>query len=150
MMRQLSRHETLKMLAGGVMMVLSAGVNMFATLVGDAAWAQAALVAAPWVFLVGALLFVVMQRLQTYDGQSLVIRRLRSIQFLSGMSFIVAGLLMVENVNHFLQPFVANSLDSYFTYVRAVHNNWVVFVLIGAVLQMYTAHRITAEIGKES
>ena len=41
-------------------------------------------------------------------------------------------------------------MKSYFLYVRIVHNNWVVLVLIGAILQMYTTHRIASEIEKES
>lgn len=140
----------MKMLAGGMLMVLAAGANMFASLMSEAEWAQLTLAVAPWLFIVGAVLFVAIQRLQTYDGNSLTIRRLRSIQLLSGISFLVAGLLMVENVNHFLQPLVVSDLNSYFTYVQVVHNNWVVFVLIGAVLQMYTAHRLSSEMQKES
>ena len=138
------------MLGGGLLMVVAAGITMAATLLADATWAQAAVLTTPWIFIIGAIAFVTMQRLQTYTGQSLTVQRLRSIQFLSGICFILAGLFMLENYYHFVQTFVVSDLNSYFTYMQIVHNNWVVLMLVGAILQMYTAHRISYELKKES
>lgn len=138
------------MLVGGTMMVISTGVMMAATLNMETAWAPVATKAVPWVFLMGALMFVVIQRMQTYSGKEMVIIRLRSIQFLSGICFVLAGMLMIENYYHFVQPLVVKTMDSYFTYLQVVHNNWVVLMLIGAVLQMYTAHRLSSELNKNS
>jgi len=149
-MRQLTPTETYIMLGGGLLMVLAAGITMMSTLLADASWTQTAVLVTPWLFLVGALAFVAMQRLQTYKGQSITIRRLRSIQFLSGICLLLAGLFMVENYYHIVEGLVVSDLNSYFTYVQIVHNNWVVLMLVGAILQMYTAHRITYELKKES
>lgn len=131
-------------------MVLSAGAIMAATLFAEAAWAASATLIIPWVFLAGAIAFVTMQRIQSYNGNSLTIRRLRSIQFLSGILFILAGVFMIENYYHFIQPLVVSDINSYVTYMQTIHNNWVVLMLIGAILQMYTAHRLTSELNKES
>lgn len=149
-MEQLSKTQSILLLLGGMMMVVCAGVMMAATLNMETAWAQTTVLVAPWAFVAGSVLFVAMQRMQRYRGTSITVRRLRSIQLLSGICFIVAGLLMVENFHHLVQPYVVSTLDSYFTYLQIVHNNWVVLMLIGAVLQMYTAHRISSEMEKDS
>lgn len=138
------------MMLGGGMMVVAAGLSMVATLMSDQGWAQSMQMIVPWFFLIGAILFVAMQRMQVVTTDKLTLRRLFSIQFLSGISLIIAGLLMVENYYHFVQPLVVSDINSYFTYLQVVHNNWVVFMLIGAMLQMYTAHRISSELNKES
>lgn len=131
-------------------MVLAAGITMAATLLSDAGWAQTAIAVTPWLFLAGAIAFVAIQRIQSYTGQSLTLRRLRSIQFLSGICLIFAGLFMLENYYHFVEGLVVTDIHSYITYMQIVHNNWVVLMLVGAILQMYTAHRISYELKKES
>lgn len=138
------------MLGGGILMVLSAGMMMATTLMSEAAWAESAVLIVPWLFLIGAVAFVTMQRMQTYTGSSFTMRRLRSIQFISGILLILAGLLMLENYYHFVQPLVVSDINSYFTYLQVVHNNWVVLILIAAIMQMYTAHRMSYEMQKES
>ena len=77
-----------------------------------------------WVMLVGAIIFVLMQTRQRYTGTQLTIRRLRKIMTFAGIGFILAGLFMVED--------------------------WVILLLISAVLEMYTTHRINYELRKES
>lgn len=149
-MKQLNRIQSIIMLVGGMMMVVSSCLIMMATLMSDVAWTVLAMKIVPWVFLVGAIAYVVMQRMQTYNGTNMTIRRLMSIQLLSCVCFVVAGLLIVENYYHFVQPFVVSDINSYFTYLQVVHNNWVVALLIGAVLQMYTVHRIGSELNKDS
>ena len=57
--------------------------------------------------------------------------------------FLVAGLLMLANQKNFL------GLDQ-LSYIRYVHNNWVVVLLVAAVLQLYTSHRIANELEKDT
>ena len=38
----------------------------------------------------------------------------------------------------------------YLVYVQYVHNNWVVVLLVAAMLQLYSMHRIGAELDKEA
>lgn len=149
-MKQLSKIQSIIMLVGGMTMVLCSGTIMMVTLMTDAEWGRMVMLIVPWLFLAGALAFVVMQRMQRYTGTNLTIQRLRSIQLLSGICFIIAGLLLIENYYHFVEKFVVSDINSYFTYLQVVHNNWVVLLLVGAVLQMYTAHRIGSELQKDS
>jgi len=101
------------------------------------------------VFLAGTLMFAGMQALQRYEGKSIVIRRLRRIMLIADVLFVVAGLLMVEHAWQWLFPHMATTLDGYETYMRYIHNNWVVVLLVAAILEMYTMHRISNELSKE-
>ena len=130
-MRQLSKWESYVMLLGGLLMVIGAGANVL-----FCSWA-------PYVFAPGALLFVAMQLRQRYEGREFTIRRLRRIQIISDFLFLVAGLLMMANQQNFL------GLDQ-LSYIKYVHNNWVVVLLVAAVLQLYTSHRIVNELEKDT
>lgn len=149
-MSDMSRTNGVMMMLGGMAMVLCSGVIMACTLMADQSWIGMVTGVVPFVFLVGAVMYVVAQYGQRVSSTSITVQRLYGIQFLSGICFIVSGLLMIENFCHILQPFVVKSIDSYYTYIQIVHNNWVVTLLIGAVLQMYTVHRLSSELRKES
>lgn len=138
------------MLCGGMLMVVCSGMLMAATLLSTSVWAAVTRLAAPWGFLLGAVLYVCMQRaLRTQPGESLALRRLGSLQLLAGLCFVLAGVVMIEQFWQFLQPLVVSDIDSYRTYLRVVRNNWVVLLLVGALLQMYTTHRIASELKKK-
>ena len=130
-MRQLSKWESYVMLLGGLLMVIGAGANVLFF-----SWA-------PYVFAPGALLFVAMQLRQRYEGRDFTIRRLRRIQIISNVLFLLAGLLMIANQANFLP------IDQLY-YIKYVHNNWVVVLLVAAVLQLYTGHRIASELEKDT
>lgn len=130
-MRQLSKWESYVMLLGGLLMVVGAGANVL-----FCSWA-------PYVFAPGCLLFVAMQLRQRYEGKDFTIRRLRRIQIISDVLFLLAGLLMIANQSNFL------SIDQ-LSYIKYVHNNWVVVLLMAAVLQLYTSHRIACELDKDT
>lgn len=144
----MSKSNGVLMLCGGLVMVICTGLLIVSMLMSSTGWASAVAKTVPWVYIIGAVMYVVAQRKEVCKGGSLTLRRLYSIQFVSGICFILAGVLMVENVYHFLKPLVVTDIDSYFTYVRFVHNNWVVLLLVGAILQIYTTHRISHEIRK--
>lgn len=138
-MRQLSKLESIIYLLGGITMVAGAGLYAFFI-------AQSIVC---WVMLVGALAFVLMQSRQRYEGTSQTIRRLRKIMTIAGLGFIIAGLFMVEDSYMFLRPVFSNTVESYTTYVNIFHHNWVILLLISAILEMYTSHRISYELKKE-
>ena len=129
-MRQLSKTETILLLLGGLLMVVGAGASMFLQ-----SWAS-------YVFAPGALLFVAMQLRQRYEGNNFTIRRLRHIMIISDVLFLVAALLMFANQSNFL------GLD-YLSYIKYVHNNWIVVLLVAAILQLYSSHRIANELEKD-
>ena len=127
-------------LAGGVLMVIGAGMYVFGIRQVSS-----------WLFLVGALAFATMQLRQVYEGSNFVIRRLRRIMIMADILFVVAGLLMVENAYNFLLPFfqshVQNGLNAYIIYIMG---KWVVLLLVAAILEVYTTHRISNELEKEA
>lgn len=129
-MKQLSSIETAILLIGGLLMVVGAGGSMFLQ-----SWAA-------YIFAPGALLFAAMQMRQSYEGNNFTIRRLRRIQLTSDVLFMLAGLLMLANQSNF---FGINLL----LYIKYVHNNWIVVLLVAAILQLYASHRIANELEKE-
>ncbi len=130
-MRQLSKVETLLLLLGGLLMVIGSGASIFLQ-----AWA-------PYVFAPGALLFAAMQMRQRYEGTNFTIRRLRRIMLISDVLFLIAALMMFANQANFF------GMD-FLIYIKYVHNNWIVILLVAAILQLYTSHRIANELEKEA
>ena len=119
------------MLIGGLLMVIGAGASMFLQV-----WAAN-------IFAPGALMFASMQMRQSYEGQNFTIRRLRRIMIISDVLFLIAALLMLANQSNFFGI-------SYLQYLKYVHNNWIVVLLVAAILQLYSSHRIANELEKEA
>ena len=117
-------------LLGGLLMVIGAGTSLLA-------WG-----AAPYIFALGALCFTAMQMKQCYDGQNVTIRRLRRMMLISDVLFLVSALLMFACQRNIF------GLD-HITYLQYVYNKWVVTLLIAAILQLYSFHRIGQELAKE-
>jgi hypothetical protein len=127
----MSKTETFLLLLGGMLMVIGSGASLFMQ-----AWA-------PYIFAPGALLFAAIQMRQTYEGKNVTIRRLRRIMLMSDVLFLIAALLMFASQANFL------GLD-FLIYLKYVHNSWIVVLLVAAILQLYTSHRIANELEKES
>lgn len=126
-------------MAGGVMMAVGAGCFVFM-------WQQKMM---SWVFLVGVTCFSVAQMMQSYEGSELTLKRLKRLQSFADLMFIVSGLLMVDTAYQFLMPlFRTPDGSGYYTYITYVYNKWVVALLIAAVLELYTTHRINYELNK--
>ena len=130
-MRQLNSFQIAIYLIGALLMAVGAGASMLA-------WRPA-----PYVFAVGAIAFVSMQVIQRYEGTNFVIRRLRRMMLISDFFFILSAVLMIANTSNFL------GLD-YITYIEYVYNKWVIPLLIAAILQLYSTHRIGKELEKEA
>ena len=81
----------------------------------------------PIIYTIGAVLFAYAQVMCRYEGNNLIIRRLRRQQILASVLFVFTGVLM----------FVTK------------HNEWIVCLTIAAVLELYTAFRIPSELEKE-
>ena len=97
--------------------------------------------AAPWLFAAGALAYTSMQMQQSYEGRNFTVRRLRRIMLFSDFLLLLTAALMF--ISRWPQ---LGGLD-WLTYVNYVHNNWVVTLLIAAILQLYTTYRIDRELG---
>ncbi len=129
-MKQLNKAENIIFLLGAVLMVVGSGARVFAL-----PWS-------PYVFAMGAIAFVLMQLKQKYEGDNFTIRRLRHITVVSDFFFLIAAVLMFADLDNLF------GLPLLF-YVQYVHNNWVVALLVAAVLQLYSTHRIGRELEKE-
>lgn len=127
----MSKLQSAVFLLGAVLMAAGAGLTIIR-------W-----VGAPWLYAVGAVCFTCMQLLQRYEGQNFVIIRLRRIMILSDVLFLVAAVLLFANDGNALH------LDQ-LTYLKYVRNNWVVTLLVAAILQLYSVHRIDHELEKEA
>ena len=81
----------------------------------------------PVIYTLGAVMFAYVQVMSRYEGKNLIVRRLRRQQILGAVLLVFAGVLM----------FVTR------------HNEWVLCLTVAAILQLYTAFRIPAELEKE-
>lgn len=80
-----------------------------------------------YIYMTGAVLFAVMQFLLRPRNCSVTLRRLVMQQQLAGVLFVAAGVLM-------------------FTHT---HNEWMVLLTCGALVELYTAYRIPQEMDKQ-
>jgi len=134
-MKQLNRTQSAIFVAGSILMVLGAGFYAFML--------RQDLVC--WVYLIGAVMFATMQVMQSYEGRNNTIKRLKKIMTTADMFFILSGLLMVDSAYKLLLPAFSN----FMAYYEYVYNKWVLLMLVAAVLEIYTMHRISSELKKE-
>jgi len=136
-MKDLSRNQQIIMAIGATLMVI--GVGCFVFYFMPKVFSV--------VFMVGAVCFATMQMIQVSsgDGKNIVIRRLKGIMIAADICFILAGLLMLENSYKVLYQYL-----SWETWLKYCWNNWVVVLLIAAILELYTSHRISNELKKNN
>ncbi|MBR3522123.1 MAG: hypothetical protein IKN75_06360 [Prevotella sp.] len=137
-MRELTKIQSIILAVGALLMVVGTGCVVFDFM------PQIASV----VFAVGAVMFVAMQAQNVYTGSNFTIIRLRRIMLFADACFIIAAVLLLENAYRFIFPLFQGSIEGYNNYVRYINNNWVVALLVAAILEMYTTHRIESEIKK--
>lgn len=138
-MKQLSKLQSVIFLLGGVLMVVGAACFAFGFI-----YPKMMLITS-WLFLAGTVLFSVIQAMQVYEGPSLIIHRLKRMQYVADIFFVLSGISMVDTVYAFVRHWFSNQ-ETYITYF---YNKWVVFLLIAALLELYTTHRISHELEKE-
>ena len=122
-MRPLSKTENLLFRIGALLMLAGAATYLLNR--------QLACVA----FAVGVVLFVSMELRMVYEGSNFVVARLHRQQLFGAAMLLLAAAAMVA--------------QTFFHYIVMRHNEWVVCLLIGAVIQLYTAFRIPNELKKE-
>ena len=138
-LRQLTKTESGIMVVGAALMAVAAVMFVFAIRKPAA-----------WIMLAGTGAFVAMQMRQTYQGKNITIRRLRSIMTVGNIFFVIAALLMVENAYQFLRPvFLKNGGSGDIMYFQYIFNKWVIALLVGSLIELYTTHRISSELKKE-
>ena len=83
---------------------------------------------APYIYIAGSFMFGAMQMLDRYTGKNLVLRRLRRQQILGAIALMLTGVLMLS----------------------CKHNEWILCMLVGCLVELYTAFRIPQEYEKEN
>ena len=146
-MKQLSKVQTAIFALGGILMVIGAASFAFykpgvLNIIGDG---SSIVKVTSWLFLLGTVLFSVIQAMQVYEGKSLVIHRLKKIQNVANILFVLSGMSMVDTVYSFILRWFENPqvYDSFF------RGKWIVLMLVAALLELYTTHRISHELKKE-
>lgn len=82
---------------------------------------------APYIYLVGSFMFGAMQMLDRYEGANWMLRRLRRQQVAGAIVLMAAGVAMLV----------------------CEQNEWIMCLLVGCILELYTAFRIPQEYEKE-
>ena len=139
-MKQLNKIQAAIFILGGVLMVIGAACFAFGFMI----YPKMVLYTS-WLFLLGTVSFSVMQAMQLYEGPSQVIHRLKRIQTVADIFFVLSGISMVDTV----YAFARNWFSNYETYITYFYNKWVVFLLVAALIELYTTHRISHELKKE-
>ena len=138
-MKQLNKIQSALFLSGGVLMVVGACSfvlkQIYPSLVETTSW----------VFLLGTVLFSVIQSMQTYEGKSTVIHRLKRIQNVANILFIFAGISMVDTVYTFTEKWLGNPQLFYSIF----YGKWIVVMLVASILELYTTFRISHEMKGE-
>ena len=135
-MKELSKIQSILYAMGALLMVVGVGCTVFGFLPKVFAV----------IFAIGAVVFAGIQIQQQYLGNNFVIKRLRRIMIIADICFVLAALLMIENAYLIIFPLMATTIEGYNNYVHYFYNNWVVALLIAAILEMYTTHRISYEL----
>lgn len=82
---------------------------------------------APYLYITGSFMFGAMQMLDRYTGNNWILRRLRRQQVAGAIVLMIAGVAMLA----------------------CKQNEWIMCLLVGCILELYTAFRIPQEYEKE-
>ena len=106
---------------------------------------------AVWIYMAGAVLFLICQLCDRYDGDSVTIRRLRGQQIVGAVFLVLSAVLMYAErwrpeilMNHDMNA----SLHSFLVGLTA-RNSWIVFMCISALFELYSSFRLEHESKKE-
>ena len=130
-MKQLNKWQNAIFMVSALLMVVGAGAGILR-------WYYLT-----YVYAVGAIGYASMQMLQRYEGRDFTIRRLRRVMLFSDVLLLLTAVFMFASQDNSL------GLDR-IIYLQYVNNNWVVVLLVAAVLQLYTTYRISSELEKEA
>jgi len=124
-MKPLSPLQNLLYMAGGILLLAGAVMPLMPVPL----WAAVA------VFGVGTVLFVSMQVLAHYEGDSFIIKRLRRQQLTGAAMIAIAALMMA---------------GEWLRWPLCRHGEWKVALCIGAVFELYSVFRISSELEKKN
>lgn len=121
-MKSLNRWENMVFRMGAILMLAGAALHLFAPILSL------------YMYCIGAGAFSLMRLRTEYVGHSITIIRLRRQQLLASACFVFTAILMSMQDMH---------------YGFAKRNEWIVSLIIGCILELYTSWRIPQELSKE-
>lgn len=99
---------------------------------------------APYLYVVGSVMFAVAQFADRYEGDDRIVKRLRFQQVLGACFLLLTAVLMFSDPLHsylLTNTSLAPGLRSFLLDLTR-RNNWIVSLSIGAVFELYSAFRM--------
>jgi hypothetical protein len=101
---------------------------------------------APYIYLLGSVMFASAQLSDRYDGDDMILKRLRLQQVLGSILLVITGFLMFSS-NYHQQLMFNNSMnDTLRTFLLSLtaKNSWIVTLCIATLFELYSSFRIDA------
>jgi hypothetical protein len=101
---------------------------------------------APYIYLLGSVMFASAQLSDRYDGDDMILKRLRLQQVLGSILLVITGFLMFSG-NYHQQLMFNNSMnDTLRTFLLSLtaKNSWIVTLCIATLFELYSSFRIDA------
>lgn len=101
---------------------------------------------APYIYLLGSVMFASAQMSDRYDGDDMILKRLRLQQVLGSILLVITGFLMFSG-NYHQQLMFNNSMNDtlrIFLLSLTAKNSWIVTLCIATLFELYSSFRIDA------
>ena len=101
---------------------------------------------APYIYLLGSVMFASAQMSDRYDGDDMILKRLRLQQVLGSILLVITGFLMFSG-NYHQQLMFNNSMNDTlrsFLLTLTARNSWIVTLCIATLFELYSSFRIDA------
>ena len=101
---------------------------------------------APYIYLLGSVMFASAQMSDRYDGDDVILKRLRLQQVLGSILLVITGFLMFSG-NYHQQLMFNNSMNDTlraFLLSLTAKNSWIVTLCIATLFELYSSFRIDA------
>lgn len=101
---------------------------------------------APYIYMLGSVMFASAQLSDRYDGDDMILKRLRLQQVLGSILLVITGFLMFSG-NYHQQLMFNNSMNDTlrsFLLTLTARNSWIVTLCIATLFELYSSFRIDA------
>lgn len=101
---------------------------------------------APYIYLLGSVMFASAQMSDRYDGDDMILKRLRLQQVLGSILLVITGFLMFSGNYHQQLMFNKSMNDTLRTFLLSLtaKNSWIVTLCIATLFELYSSFRIDA------
>ena len=124
-----------------VMMTIGGVLLLVGAMVMITGWGYA-----PYIYLLGSVMFASAQLSDRYNGDDMILKRLRLQQVLGSILLVITGFLMFSS-NYHQQLMFNNSMNDTlrsFLLTLTARNSWIVTLSIATLFELYSSFRIDA------